>query len=50
LRLLHARVPEHQLDDPNVDAIRQEPAGISHRTTGAQGIAERFDMCVCTVV
>ena len=26
LRLQDARVAEHQLDDPNVDAIRQEPA------------------------
>ncbi len=26
LRLLNARVAEHQLDDPNVDAVRQEPA------------------------
>jgi hypothetical protein len=27
LRLLNARVAEHQLDDPDVDAIRQQPAG-----------------------
>ena len=27
LRLLHARVSQHQLDDAEVDAVRQQPAG-----------------------
>jgi hypothetical protein len=27
LRLLNARVAEHQLDDPDVDAIRQQSTG-----------------------
>jgi hypothetical protein len=26
LRLLNARVPEHELNDPNVDAVREQPA------------------------
>jgi hypothetical protein len=26
LRLLNARVPEHQLNDPDVDAVGQQPA------------------------
>jgi hypothetical protein len=27
LRLLDARVPEHQLDDADVDPVRQQPTG-----------------------